>query len=186
MTATFGAISEYMLEQKASRAEEREAFRLELERMSKAMVEEEGLLNHVQAATLLGVSVKRVSELVRLRKLTRFDFANRTYVSMKEVRNRYREEIAAGERIRESLGKRVLLAAKAGLLESDSLQWKHQYKEAREEEAVRKQRVKERQRALINEGKKQVVKFVQGVLKDSVRVPVKRKKAKNEGAERES
>ena len=106
MTATFGAISEFMLASKASRAEERENARQEILRMSDTMKAEDGLLNHVQAATLLGVSVKRVSELVRLRKLSRFDFMGRTYVSVKELMARYHEEIAAGERIRESLPKR--------------------------------------------------------------------------------
>jgi len=42
--------------------------------MSGAMVEEEGLLNHVQAGLLLGVSVKRIGELVRLGKLRRFAY----------------------------------------------------------------------------------------------------------------
>jgi len=181
MTATFGAISEYMLEQKASRAEERENFRLELEKMSKVMVAEEGLLNHVQAATVLGVSVKRVSELVRLRKLTRFDFANRTYVSMKEVRTRYHEEITAGERIKESLSKRVVRAAKAGLLESDSIQWKQNAKAFRSEMARQRQRDKELQR----EDLKKVKQFVVGTLKDSVTVPIKRKRAKKEGGNSE-
>ena len=38
------------------------------------MVEEKGLLNYAQAALLLDVSTKRISELVRLRKLKPFDF----------------------------------------------------------------------------------------------------------------
>jgi hypothetical protein len=39
--------------------------------MSDAMVSEEGLLNHAQAALMLDVSTKRVGELVRLGKLRR-------------------------------------------------------------------------------------------------------------------
>jgi hypothetical protein len=56
--------------------------------MSKAMVDEKGLLNHSQAALILGVTPARVTELVRLGKLTRFDFLGRTYVSVKEVNAR--------------------------------------------------------------------------------------------------
>lgn len=60
------------------------------------MVEEKGLLNHAQAALLLDVSTKRVGELVRLGKLSRFDFAGRTYVSMREIWDRNRLRAAAG------------------------------------------------------------------------------------------
>jgi hypothetical protein len=58
----------------APRTPEREQARSELDLMSGAMVEEEGLLNHVQAGLLLGVSVKRIWELVRLGKLRRFAY----------------------------------------------------------------------------------------------------------------
>jgi len=47
---------------------------------------------------------------------------------VKEVMTRYREEIAAGERIRESVPKRLLTVAKAGF-QSDELQLKHAYQE---------------------------------------------------------
>ena len=58
---------------------------------------------------MLGVSVKRIGELVRLGKLTRFDFFERTYVSMREVCQRDDEELKAwncnearqGEAVRE-------------------------------------------------------------------------------------
>ena len=53
--------------------------------MSEAMVREKGLLNYAQAALLLDVSTKRVSELVRTGKLKPFDFLGRRYVSMREV-----------------------------------------------------------------------------------------------------
>jgi chromosome condensin MukBEF MukE localization factor len=168
MTATFGAISEYMLESKASRAEEREQARQEILKMSETMKAEDGLLNHVQAATLLGVSVKRVSELVRLRKLTRHNFMGRTYVSVKELMARYREEIAAGERIRESIPKRLVKVGTA-FLQTDDLQMKHALKEANREN-------NESRRRALNEMKETVVKIGKGIVKDSVRVPVKRKR----------
>ncbi len=60
----------------------------ELQLMSKAMIQEKGLLNHSQAALILGVTPARVTELVRLGKLSRFDFLGRTYVSVKEVNAR--------------------------------------------------------------------------------------------------
>ena len=68
----------------------------ELPRMSAAMVEQEGLLNYAQAGLLLNVSVKRINELVRQRKLEPFPFFGRTYVSLKQVRERYREGLKAG------------------------------------------------------------------------------------------
>jgi hypothetical protein len=86
----------------------------ELDGMSKAMVEEEGLLNHVQAALLLGVSVKRIGELVRLGKLRRFDFLGRTYVSVREVRDRYSQELKAG-RPKRSVVERAVASVKAAL-----------------------------------------------------------------------
>src|SRR3954471_1687530 len=79
-----------------ARIRERILAREELATMSDAMVEEQGLLNHAQAALLLGVSVKRIGELVRLGKLVRFDFLGRTYVSVREVRARYAQELKAG------------------------------------------------------------------------------------------
>src|SRR6266702_1828674 len=68
----------------------------EMGRMSEAMVEEKGLLNHAQAALMLNVSTKRVGELVRLGKLTDFIFLGRKYVSMKEVDERSKQELKAG------------------------------------------------------------------------------------------
>jgi hypothetical protein len=93
---------------------EREIARGELDGMSRAMVEEEGLLNHVQAALLLGVSVKRIGELVRLGKLRRFDFLGRTYVSVREVRERYRQELKAG-RPKRGLMESAVASVKAAL-----------------------------------------------------------------------
>ncbi len=97
-----------------TRNRECESARTELEAMSAAMIEEEGLLNHAQAALLLGVSVKRVFELVRLGKLTRFDFLGRTYVSVREVRKRYGEELKAG-RPKRGLAQSAVASVKAAL-----------------------------------------------------------------------
>lgn len=68
----------------------------DLPRMSAAMIEEEGLLNYAQAALLLNVSVKRINELVRQEKLTLFEFLGRRYVSVMEIRARYKEGLRAG------------------------------------------------------------------------------------------
>jgi hypothetical protein len=65
-------------------------------KMSEAMIEEEGLLNYAQAALVLNVSVKRINELVRQRTLEPFEFFGRTYVSVRQVRDRYREGLKAG------------------------------------------------------------------------------------------
>jgi hypothetical protein len=97
-----------------SRIEEREQARHELAAMSEAMVKEQGLLNHVQAGLLLGVSVKRIGELVRLGKLTRFDFLGRTYVSVREVRKRYEQDLKAG-RPKRGLAQRAVASVKAAL-----------------------------------------------------------------------
>jgi hypothetical protein len=70
--------------------------------MSKAMIEQRGLLNHPQAALLLGVSTRRVGELVALRLLKRFDFLGRTYVSVRQVQERYQMDLKAGRPKRSS------------------------------------------------------------------------------------
>src|SRR6266550_1354297 len=90
----------------ADRAAAREEAHREMERMSQAMIEEKGLLNHAQAALLLDVSTKRVGELVRLGKLTDFIFLGRKYVSMKEVDERSKQELKAGRPPRPT-GKRI-------------------------------------------------------------------------------
>src|SRR5437588_8624207 len=82
--------------QRAERTAARAQAYAELQQMSKAMVEEKGLLNYAQAALLLDVSTKRISELVRLEKLRRFDFLGRTYVSVKDLGERYQQEVKAG------------------------------------------------------------------------------------------
>ena len=80
--------------------------------MSEAMVREKGLLNYAQAALLLDVSTKRISELVRTGKLKRFDFLGRTYVYMREVGERYQQDLKAG-RPPQSVGKRAVASVKA-------------------------------------------------------------------------
>jgi hypothetical protein len=102
------------------RAAEREEMRRELQLMSDAMVEEKGLLNHAQAALMLDVSTKRVGELVRQGKLKRFDFLGRTYVSMREIWERNRQELRAGRAPR-PIGRRIAASLKAAV-QTDSLQ----------------------------------------------------------------
>ena len=108
----------------AQRLEDRraakEAARAEVEKMSQTMVQEEGLLNHAQAGLLLDVSTKRVGELVKLGKLTRFDFMGRTYVSMKEVRARRDEDVKAGRPARGLLTR--ILVGLAAAAETDAAQ----------------------------------------------------------------
>ncbi|MEP6669681.1 MAG: hypothetical protein ABJF10_11045 [Chthoniobacter sp.] len=95
----------------------------EVEAMSHAMVEQGGLLNHPQAAILLDVSSRRVSELVELGKLTRFDFLGRTYVSMREVRNRLDQDLKAGRPAR-NIAQRLVTGVKMAL-KSDAGQVTH-------------------------------------------------------------
>ena|ERR1700730_13234975 len=119
MTAV--ASSTFSLEARRSdRAAKRVAMRQELQRMSNAMVKQKGLLNHAQAALMLDVSTKRVGELVRQKKLTRFDFLGRTYVSMREVWERNRQELRAGKPPR-PIGRRIAAQLKAAV-QTDSLQ----------------------------------------------------------------
>jgi hypothetical protein len=94
-------------------AARREAY-AELQKMSETMVREKGLLNYAQAGLLLDVSTKRISELVRLGKLRRFDFLGRTYVSMQDVGQRYQQELKAG-RPPLGIGKRAVASIKAAL-----------------------------------------------------------------------
>jgi hypothetical protein len=98
----------------ADRAAAREEAHREMGRMSEAMIEEKGLLNHAQAALLLDVSTKRVGELVRLGKLTDFVFLGRKYVSMREVWERNTQELKAGRPPR-SGGQRIAAQSKTAL-----------------------------------------------------------------------
>lgn len=129
------------------RAAERAEMLKELQRMSDAMVEEKGLLNHAQAALMLDVSTKRVGELVRLGKLTRFDFLGRTYVSMREIWERNKQELRAGRPPRR-LGKKIAASLKAAV-QTDSLQarlggYAGPYEKARHAERKKKQRAAEK------------------------------------------
>ena len=103
-----------------SQARERDRLRDEMEAMSTTMVAEEGLLNHAQAALLLDVSARRIAELVELGKLRRFDFLGRTYVSVREIRERRNADVKAGRPPRGVL-KRVVVGVKAAL-KTDKLQ----------------------------------------------------------------
>ena len=98
----------------ASQSRRQERAREELASMSEAMIAEHGLVNQAQAALLLGVSGKRICELVKLGKLKRFDFLGRTYVSVREVRERYQRELKAG-RPRRGVAARALASVKAAL-----------------------------------------------------------------------
>ena|SRR5438034_7482788 len=83
----------------------------ELRQMSLVSQQEEGLLNHAQAAAVLDVSTRRVGELVELGKLKRHDFLGRTYVSVREVMARRAADVKAG-RPAKSIAKRIKTAAK--------------------------------------------------------------------------
>ena len=77
----------------------------EFDAMSKTMVEQEGLLSPSQAGLILDVSARRVSELMELGKLTRFDFLGRTYVSSREVAARREMDLKAGRPARGTMAK---------------------------------------------------------------------------------
>jgi hypothetical protein len=92
----------------------------QLQEMSDVMVKQKGLLNYAQAGLLLDVSVKRISELVRLGKLKRWQFLGRNYVSMTDVRKRYQQELEDG---RSPLSKRKqIVASVKAALKHDRLQ----------------------------------------------------------------
>jgi hypothetical protein len=94
------------------RAAARKEARQQVEKMSEAMIEEKGLLNHAQAALLLDVSTKRVGELVKIGKLTDFTFLGRKYVSMREVCDRNNQDLKAGRPPR-PMGQRIAAQSKA-------------------------------------------------------------------------
>jgi hypothetical protein len=82
----------------------------EVRQMSRISQREEGLLNHAQAAAVLGVSTRRIGELVELGKLCRYDFLGRTYVSVQEVLERRSAEVKAGRPPR-SVAQKIRTAA---------------------------------------------------------------------------
>lgn len=141
------------------RAAARAEAKRELRKMSDAMVEEKGLLNHAQAALLLDVSTKRVGELVRLGKLTDFTFLGRKYVSMREIWERNTQELKAG-RPRRPVAKRAVASVKAAL-QTDKVQAKlggyaGPYVRAQHAAAKRRQKEADREfwRKLTGKGKK--------------------------------
>lgn len=77
----------------------------ELKEMSRTMIEEQGLINHAQAALILEISTRRVGELVETGKLRPFEFLGRKYVSVREVHARWGEDIKAGRPPLTTLGK---------------------------------------------------------------------------------
>jgi hypothetical protein len=99
----------------ARSVEDRKGQRAELDRqfkeMSEVMIREEGLLNHSQGALFLDITPARVTELVKLGILKRYDFLGRTYISVKEVRARRAEDIKAGRPPR-SVMQRIVASAK--------------------------------------------------------------------------
>lgn len=127
------------------RAAARQESLRQLQRMSATMVAEEGLLNHAQAALILDVSTKRIGELVRLKKLTRFDFLGRTYVSMKEIRARCQQELKTGRPRRSAvsrIGASLKAAAKTDKLQMRLGGYAGPYGNAKHQEAKRKQKGK--------------------------------------------
>jgi hypothetical protein len=142
------ALNAYSPAKAGNRAASREEMRRELQQMSDAMVEEKGLLNHAQAALMLDVSTKRVGELVRQGKLTRFDFLGRTYVSMREIWARNQMELRAGRPL-PPLGRRIARSLKAAV-QTDSLQarlggYAGPHVKAQHKEAKRKLREREKE-----------------------------------------
>jgi hypothetical protein len=83
----------------------------EVRQMSRISQREGGLLNHAQAAAVLGVSTRRIGELVQLGRLCRYDFLGRTYVSVLEVLERRNAEVKAGRPPR-SVAQKIRTAAK--------------------------------------------------------------------------
>ena len=109
---TFGDIPD--VEKTDARKLTKAQLKREVEAMSEAMVEQGGLLNHPQAAIILDVSSRRVSELVELGKLTRFDFLGRTYVSMREVDERRKQDLKSGRPAR-NFTQRIVASVKTAL-----------------------------------------------------------------------
>jgi hypothetical protein len=157
MTASIASSTFALQSSIKDRARARAQAAEEFQRMSDAMVEEKGLLNHAQAALLLNVSTKRIGELVRLGKLTDFAFLGRKYVSMRELRARAEQEVKAGRPPR-SLPKRIGASLKAAV-KHDSLQMRQggfQGPYQRKLERERKQKQRQAEKAFVKKifGKK--------------------------------
>jgi len=104
------------------RTKRREDLDREFNEMREKMVEERGLLNHSQAALLLDITPARVTELVNLGKLRRFDYLGRTYVSANQVTERREQDLKAGRPAR-NLVQKVAVGVKAAL-KTDAVQAK--------------------------------------------------------------
>lgn len=94
----------------------------EMGEMMQEMKRQDGLLNFSQAATLLGLSRARVSQLVMDGTFQRFTFCGHHYVSMKEVRVRAATEIKLGRPPKNPV-KQVRNSVKAAL-QTDKVQAK--------------------------------------------------------------
>ena len=147
MTITFSSTLALQADAE-DRAEARRQAEQEFRAMSDAMIAEKGLLNHAQAALLLDVSTKRVGELVKLGKLTDFNFLGRKYVSMREVWERNKQELKAG-RPPMPAGKRIKAQLKAALahdalqVRQGGFQGPYERKRRREQKAARRAKDKE-------------------------------------------
>ena len=122
MTTTLALSATEMARSAKDRTKRKAELSRELDEMSAVMVREEGLLNHSQAALLLDISPARLTELVNLGKLTRYDFLGRTYVSVKEVKNRGEQDLKAGRPVR-NLAQKVAVGIKTAL-KTDAVQAK--------------------------------------------------------------
>lgn len=94
----------------------------EMRAMLAEMERQDGLLNFTQAATLLGVSQQRVSQLVRDGLLKRFTFCGHHYVSMKQIRERRAADVKGG-RPKRNVAQGVAVSVKAAL-QTDRVQVK--------------------------------------------------------------
>ena len=109
-TVTTAAVAENSGSTKARESRLRKLL-AEVRQMSRVSEQQEGLLNHAQAAAILEVSTRRVGELVKLGKLTRWDFLGRTYVSVREVLDRREADVKAGRPLR-SMAQRIRAAGR--------------------------------------------------------------------------
>jgi hypothetical protein len=141
MTTALTLSATEMARSSKDRAKRKEELSRELDEMSAVMVAQEGLLNHSQAALLLGITPARLTELVNLGKLTRYNFLGRTYVSVKEVKARREQDPKAGRPVR-SLAQKVAGGIKAAL-KTDAVQAKQggfagPYEKAKQQKGRRK------------------------------------------------
>ena len=152
MTTTLASSTFALQSSTRDRARARAEATEEFQRMSEAMIQERGLLNHAQAALLLDVSTKRVGELVRVGKLSDFTFLGRKYVSMREVWARNEQEPKAGRPPR-AMTKRIAVSLKAAV-KHDSLQMRQggfqgPYQRKLHRDAKKKRRERDKAKAVL-------------------------------------